>query len=282
TPGGVRAKLNKERHVEIAWSPTFGTDAVTYVVERMVAGSTAPPTRVSPASIGIRDRAFVDTAPPLEGPPLSYRVIAVDAASAHSAPSPWVQLPDLRRAPAVALAPARRGSDGVHLGWQVASSVRATGYRVQVQVDGGRWSNLPGKTLGRTVRHHVDTARRAPESLVRYRVQSLGGASGPPILSNTVALRRAAAAVPTPTAPTARCVSGGVELKWSASNGASAYEVQRAFGTADFAPRADVSRTGWTDRAIAPGKRYRYRLVGRHQMAASGVSDPVEIVCSDR
>lgn len=282
TPSGVRAELTDNGQIEIAWRPTFGTDAVGYVVQRSVLGSADPPTRISPATLGVRDKVFLDTAPPLDGPPLAYRLIAVDAASAQSVPSPWVALPDLRRAPAVSLEFARRGESAVHLNWQVAPSAVATGFRVQVQVDRGRWANLPGKALAADTRAHVDAVRRAPESLVRYRVVSLGGAAGPPILSNVATVRHDSASLATPSAPTAHCLAQGVEIRWSAAPGASSYEIQRALGMADFAPRVDVSGTSWTDRSVAVGKRVQYRLVARHGLSDSRVGESVSIVCSAR
>ena len=282
TPGSVRAKLNKENQVEVSWRTTPGTDAVTYVVERTVAGATTAPMRISPASLGVRDKVFIDEAPPLDGPPLSYRVLAVDGASQRSAPSAWVTLPDLRRAPAASLNAVMRSRAGVHVRWHVAESQVSTGFKVQVQIDGGRWTNLPGPTLGAKVRAHVDAQSRPPEASVRYRVQSLGGASGEPILSNVVALRTSPRALSAPADLKARCVKGGVELRWTPTAGASSYEVQRAFGTDDFQPRGHATKGKWVDEAVAQARRYRYRLMARHRLKMSQVGEPVEIICSGR
>jgi hypothetical protein len=280
TPGGVRAKLNKEQQVEVSWKTTRGTDAVTYVVERMVSGAVTPPTRISPSTLGIRDTLYVDVTPPLDGPPLSYRVSAVDGASATSAPSAWVTLPDLRRAPPSVLRSTRRSRRGTQLSWGATASPVTTGFQVQVQVDGGRWANLPGRPLGPTVRGHLDGQARPAEASVRYRVRSLGGAAGSPILSNVVALRAPSTTLVAPTGLSARCVKGDVELRWDPPRGASRYEVQRAFGTDDFAPRGQSTSDRWSDSAVVQARRYRYRLAARHGLRMSSFSPPVEIICS--
>ncbi|MGB0590417.1 MAG: fibronectin type III domain-containing protein [Myxococcota bacterium] len=282
TPGGVRVKLNKENQVEISWKTTPGTDAITYVVERTTAGAFTAPTRISPATLGVRDKLYVDTSPPLDGPPLAYRVLAVDGASARSAPSAWASLPDQRRAPAVSLGAVTRSNRGVHLNWQAADSEVATGFKVQVQVGGGRWSNLPGPMLAASAREAIDATSRPAEASVHYRIQSLGGASGAPILSNVVALRSPARSLSAPTGLSARCVKGGVELRWTQSQGASSYEVQRGFGTDAFVPRGHATATKWVDQAVVHARRYRYRLMARHRLAMSALGPPVEIICSAR
>jgi hypothetical protein len=282
TPGGVRAKLNKAQQVEVSWKTTPGTDAVTYVVERMASGESTPPTRISPVTLGLRDKLFVDVTPPLDGPPLAYRVMAVDGASAHSTPSAWVSLPDLRRAPAATLSAAMRSRRGVHLSWHATESPVTTGFKVQVQVDGGRWTNLSGPSLAPNVRAHLDSQARPAEASIRYRLQSLGGASGAPILSNAVALRTPVSALSAPTGLSARCTPGGVELRWDVSPGASSYEVQRAFGTENFVPRAQATSGKWVDQAVVQARRYRYRLIARHRLKMSELGAPVEIICSAR
>ena len=77
-------------------------------------------------------------------------------------------------------------------------------------------------------------------------------------------------------------MADGVALRWPAADGASSYEIQRAFGTADIVSRSHVTGTSWTDRAVREGKRYRYRLVSRHQLEMSEPGQPVEIICANR
>ena len=282
TPGSVKAKLTKEGQVEVSWRTTPGTDASTYVVERRVSGQNRPPTRISPASLGIRDKVFLDTSPPLDGAPLEYRVSAIERGSARSAPSPWVPLADLRRAQPVYLAQPRLSDEGVHLSWRAMPSESTSSFQVQVQVAGGPWKAMPGKVLETSDEQVLDTQPRPAETLIRYRVESLGGAKGAPVLSNVVMYRTRPLALVEAKGLKARCTPKGVELGWTRSKGASSYEVQRAFGDDAFAPRAQAEGGRWLDPTVVRARRYRYRVLARHGARMGPPSTPIEVICSAR
>ena len=282
TPSGVKARLTPEGKVEVSWRATPGTDASTYVVERRVLGHPELPVQISTKTLGVRDKRTLDHSPPLGGPPLSYRVRAVAPGSAQSAASPWVTLKDLRRAPRVFLAPLFVSPKGARLTWQVERSEVALGFQIQVQADNGPWRNLSARPLGPEVRTATDTQNMAPERVVRYRVQSLGGAPGEPIFSNSVSYRTAALTLETPSGLSGRCLPDGVELRWKADKSASSYEVQRAFGNEGFMPRAEVNAPLWTDQSTLKARRYRYRVIARHGSEVSAPTEDLEIICSAR
>ena len=282
TPTGVKAKLTQRGEVEVSWRATPGTDAVTYVVERRAAGQSGPVTRVNPLGLTIRDKRYVDQSPPVDGPPLSYRVRAVTPGSASSAASPWVSLKDMRRAPRAHVTLATGSDQGVRLAWRARKSALSAGFVIQVQVDGASWRSLTKTPLAPEARSYVDRQVKAPEALIRYRVQSLGGAPGDPILSNVVTYRVAAAPLSAPTQLSARCLPRGVELRWKTSKAATSYEVQRAFGAEGFSPRVQTMTGQWRDTTLLKARRYRYRVLARHGVEISGPSEPIEVICSER
>lgn len=65
---------------------------------------------------------------------------------------------------------------------------------------------------------------------------------------------------PVLTATTAATTS--VQLGWTASTGATQYEVQRAVGNLSFAPLVTVGTTSWSDNTAVAGQTYLYRVRG--------------------
>jgi hypothetical protein len=83
-----------------------------------------------------------------------------------------------------------------------------------------------------------------------------------------------------PDAPTGVSVAvqgAALVVSWTASNGAAAYDVQRAesSGSPSFSVLAsDLSGTSHTDDTAAPGTEYLYRVIAKNADGSSPASDP--------
>jgi fibronectin type 3 domain-containing protein len=239
-PAGLTA-VGGNNLVTLNWSASAG--AVVYRVFRStVSGSEANPAFAA----GLGSPGYTDTAA-VNGTKYYYTVTAVNTAgpSGYSNEASATPASTAPASPTLLTATAATGGVGpIALTW--TSSAGATVYRVfRSTVSGGEVN--PAFAAGIAVTAYTDTSALTPGITYYYKVTAVntGGASP---MSNELGVLLSPAA---PTNLTATAAAGGdapVTLAWTASVGATGYNVYRA-----SVEIGSTSTTGFSDTSVVPG-----------------------------
>ena len=167
---------------------------------------------------------------------------------------------------------AQAGDAQVSLTWRAAEG--ATGYRVlRSGTSGGPYSPIasPSGTS------HTDTGLTNGTTYY-YVVRAVNDAGESSSSAEVSATPRAPSTLPAPTNLSATPGNAQVVLNWSASAGATSYEVQRDAGcTGTFTSIATPTATTYTDTGLTNGASYCYVVKARNGASASPPSSQVSV-----
>jgi len=254
--------------VSLTWSPSSG--ATSYRVKRATA-SGGPYSQVGEPT----SAAFTDTSAQ-NGTTYYYVVSALDSAG-ESADSVQVTAHPVESA-TIPTAPmgltAIPGNSVVSLTWSASSG--ATSYHVQrATASGGPYTQVGGPTSAA----YTDMA--VQNGTTYYYVVSALNSAGESADSAQVSAQPVAPAT-TPTVPTdltANPGDGQVSLTWSASSGATRYNVNRS--TTSGGPYAQIgapTSNGYTDTSVTAGTTYFYVVSAVDSAGSSANSNQVSAI----
>jgi hypothetical protein len=218
---------------------------------------------------GADTHAFEDVELPVGGHRYFYRVSALDA-SGRSPPSGAANMVNRPAAPTgVALVLSGRL---FVVNWRDTSG--ETGYRVErrtTHADGstGAWDVIGA--VGANVPSLSDLAVSAAEAY-QYRViatspfgDSDPAETGGPLIPSSLTGLRIAVRLPTE-----------VGLAWDAMDGAT-YSLERSLDGRNFEPLATSTTAAYTDRDVAPARRYYYRVTATTAAATTATSEVLAV-----
>jgi subtilisin family serine protease len=167
---------------------------------------------------------------------------------------------------------ANAGNGQVSLSWGAVGT--ATSYRVKrATTSGGPYTTI---ATGLTSTSHLDTSVTNGTTYF-YVVSAVNGVGEGPNSSQVSATP--SAAVNPPQAPTALTATAGdakVTLNWTASNGATGYQVQRSTKKAGpFTEIAAPTATTYIDTTVNNGTKYWYRVRAVNNAGVSAFSNKV-------
>jgi fibronectin type 3 domain-containing protein len=235
--------------VSLSWPAVTGADI--YNVYRRV----SPSGSWTAIALGVPATAYLDTGV-TNGTAYDYRIQAVNAGGVSFYSDHVTATPVNTGIPSVPTGLAAAAGDGeVDLSW--SASAGATSYNVKRSTsDGGPYTTI---APGVTATAFTDT--NVTNGTTYYYVVSAVNANGESANSAQVSAKPGAAAAPdAPTGLTASAGDGEVDLSWSASAGATSYNVKRS--TSDGGPYTTiapgVTATAFTDTNVTNGTTYYY------------------------
>ena len=263
-PTGLTATAGNAT-VTLGWTASSG--ATSYNVYR---GTTAGGEGATAIATGITTPSYADTTV-TNGTTYYYKVAAVDASGTSPLSSEVSATPE----PPTPVAPtgltATAGNASVTLGW--TASTGATSYNVyRGTTTGGEGATAIA--TGITTPSYTDTT--VTNGTTYYYKVAAVNASGTSPLSNEAS---ATPQAPTPAAPTGLTATAGnasVTLTWTASTGATSYNVYR--GTTAGGEGATPVVTGLTsptysDTGLFNGTTYYYKVAAANASGTSGMSN---------
>ncbi|HEX4794213.1 MAG TPA: Ig-like domain-containing protein [Humisphaera sp.] len=175
------------------------------------------------------------------------------------------------------------GASGINLQWEGVSYGASLGYNVfRSATLNGTLTKLNSSAL--TTTSFIDTTAAAGTSWF-YQVKSVDTSNGhqSPGANSTVSLVAAAgSATSSPVAPsnlTAFGATDGINLSWTASPGATSYEVDRQAPGTSFAQLATgITDTTYQDTSTTPGVTYSYHIIAINDVGSSPASATVSAV----
>jgi fibronectin type 3 domain-containing protein len=251
TPTGLTATAGNAS-VTLNWTASSG--APSYNVYR---GTTAGGESPTPLATGITAVSYADTAA-TNGTKYYYTVTAVNGggASSQSAEASATPQPPAAGAPTGLTATA--GNASVTLNW--TASIGATSYNVYRGTTAGGESATPLAT-GITAVSYPDAAVTNGTTYY-YKVAAVNG-GGTSAQSTEVSATPQVAAPSAPTGLTATAGNSSVTLNWTASSGATSYNVYRgaAAGGESATPLATgITSVSYPDTAVTNGTTYYYKV----------------------
>ena len=269
TPIDLRATQGSSG-VNLQWTPMSG--AVSYNVLASVNGGAFVQINASP----ITTSSFVDATEP-GGANVKYEVVSVNSGGTASlASNASVNLGSSISAPSAPAFQQADGSSGTQVSLSWSAPTGATAYNLQREGPGQ--SSFVTIASGLTTTAFVDTNITAGSSY-QYQVQATNAGGASPFSSPaavTVGSTQTA-----PSAPTNLQADGSsgtqVVLGWSASSGASSYQVQREGpGQSSFATIAmGLTTVNFIDTSVTPGDTYSYTVTAVNTTGSSAPSSPV-------
>jgi hypothetical protein len=250
-PGGsVTAAPGK---ITVKWQPALR--ATAYVLQRRTVGGSWTTLK----SV-LRDNSYVDAAV-VPGTDYEYRVRGRNGTvcGTFRVFGPITARPALPGAISSVTATAAPGKTTVS--W--TASERATAYIIQRRVkDSDAWTTLKSNV---TATSYEDTTGVAG-TVYQYRVRGRNGTDYGPFKVSSVVRAQAGAALPGAISTvTATAAPGKITVTWSASNGATAYIIQRRVKGSDTwtTLKSNVTGTSYVDTTGVAGTVYQYRVRGR-------------------
>jgi fibronectin type 3 domain-containing protein/DNA-binding beta-propeller fold protein YncE len=164
---------------------------------------------------------------------------------------------------------AQQADGTVSLSWRAAE--RAASYRVlRSETSGGPYSSIASPTAT----SHTDDVGLTNGKTYYYVVRAVNEAGESPSSNEVSATPQLATQVPTaPTGLTATPGNAQVALSWTASAGATSYEVQRDMGCAGtFTSLATPTATTYTDTGLTNGTPYCYVVKAKNAAGTSAAS----------
>ena len=265
-PAGLTATAG---NTSVALSWTASTGATSYNIYR---GTTAGGESATAIASGITSPSYSDTGL-TNGTAYYYKVAAVNSAGTSGLSAEVSATPE----PAAPAAPtgltATAGNASVALTWTASSG--ATSYNVYRGTTAGGESTTAIAT-GITSPSYSDTGLTNGTTYY-YKVAAVNG-------GGTSGLSAEASATPEPPAPaaptglTATAGNASVALTWTASTGATSYNVYRgttAGGESTTAIASGISTTAYTDSTVTNGTTYYYKVAAVNGGGTSGLSSEV-------
>lgn len=258
--------------VNLQWTPMTG--AASYNVLASVNGGAFAQVNGSP----ITGSSFVDTSEP-SGANVQYQVVSVSSGGTASlAADASINLGSSITAPAAPAFQQADGSSGTQVSLSWSAPAGATAYNLQREGPGE--SSFVTIASGLTTTAYVDTNVIAGSSY-QYQVQATNAGGDSPFSSPaTVTVGSLQTAPPTPANLQADGSSGTqVVLAWSASSGASSYQIQREGpGQSLFATIATgITTTSFADTNVTPGGTYSYTVIAVNTTGPSAPTSPVTV-----
>ena len=252
TPGNAQ--------VGLSWSASSG--ATSYNVKRSTTSGGPYTTIGSPTTTSYTDTGVTN------GTTYYYVVAAVNA-TGQSANSSQVSATPLGVPPAPTNLVATAGNGQVGLSWSASSG--ATSYNVQRSTTSGG----PYTTIGSpTTTSYTDTA--VTNGTTYYYVVAAVNTAGQSANSSQVSATPQLAIPPVPTNLIATAGNAQVGLSWSASSGATSYNVKRS--TTSGGPYTTIgspTTTSYTDTGVTNGTTYYYVVAAVNTAGQSGNSSQV-------
>jgi fibronectin type 3 domain-containing protein len=262
-PTGLTATAGNAQ-ITLNWSAASG--ASSYNVYR---GGAAGSEGSSPIATGITATLFVNTGL-TNGTPYFYKVAAVNAGGTSGMSNEASATPQAPPQAPTGLT-ATAGNAQITLNWSASSG--ASSYNIYRGGAAGGEGSQPIAT-GITTTSFVNSGLTNGSSyFYKVAAANTAGTSG---MSNEAS---ATPQAPKPSAPTGLTATAGnaqVTLKWSASSGASSYNVYRggAAGAENSQPVASgITATSFVDTGLANGTPYFYEVAAVNAAGASGMSN---------
>jgi len=266
-PTGLAA-IAGNNQVALSW--TAAVNDVTYNVYRSTSSGGTYTKLV--AGTGISTTTFTDTTA-VNGTPYFYEVTALNLAAAESAPTAYVAATPVAPAAVPTFTVVTPGVNQVTLSWSTSSG--ATGYNLKRSTTSG--SGYVTVTNNISTTNFTDTTALYGGVTYYYVVSSLVATT-----PNTVESANSAQtnAVPTgvsavPAGLTAAADVNQVNLAWSATAGATSYNVYRGTSTGAESYLANASGTAFADTTAVGGTKYFYYITGTNIYAESAASAEV-------
>lgn len=268
TPIDLEATLAASA-VDLQWTPMSG--AVSYNVLASVNGGAFAQVNTSP----ITTSSFVDTTEP-SGANVQYEVTSVSSGGVASLPAnASINLSSSITPPAAPAFQQADGSSGTEVALSWSAPTGATAYNLLREGPGQ--SSFVTIASGLTSTSYADTNVTAGSSY-EYEVQATNAGGSSPLSSPVgVTVASPQTQVSAPTITQADGSSGTqVVLTWTASTGATSYEVQREGpGENSFATIATgLTATTFTDTYVTPGDTYTYEVVAANSTGTLSPSSP--------
>jgi fibronectin type 3 domain-containing protein len=263
-PTGLAATAGSAS-VSLSWTASSG--AASYNVYR---GTTSGGESATAIASGVTGGSYTDTGL-TNGTTCYYKVAAVNGAGTSGFSNEASATPE----PAAPAAPtgltATAGSASVSLSWTASSG--AASYNVyRGTTSGGESATAISSGIAATA--YTDTAVTNGAKYY-YKVAAVngGGTSG---LSNEASATPELAAPAAPTGLTATAGSASVSLTWTASAGATSYNIYRGTtsgGESATAIAIGIATTAYTDSAVTNGTKYYYKVAAVNASGVSGLSN---------
>jgi fibronectin type 3 domain-containing protein len=262
-PTGLTATAGNAA-VTLNWTASSG--ATSYNVYR---GTTAGGESSTPLATGITSVSYPDTAV-TNGTTYYYKVAAVNGGGTSSQSTETSATPQLAAPVAPTGLTATAGNASVTLGWIAASG--ATSYNVYRGTTAGGESVTPLATAITAVSYPDTAVTNGATYYYKVAAVNAGGTSSQSSEAS------ATPQPPAPAAPTGLTATAGysaVTLNWTASSGATSYNVYR--GTTGGGESATPLATGlasvsYPDTAVTNGTTYYYKVAALNIGAVSALS----------
>jgi fibronectin type 3 domain-containing protein len=253
--------------VALTWTASSG--ASTYNVYR---GTTAGGEATAPVASGITIQSYSDTGLS-NGTKYYYKVAAVNAGGTSALSAEASATPE----PAVPAAPtgltATAGNASVSLTWTASGG--ASTYNVYRGTTAGGEATAPVAS-GITVQSYSDSG--LTNNIKYYYKVAAVNAGGTSALSTEASATPEPAVPAAPTGLTATAGSASVALTWTASSGASTYNVYRgttAGGEATAPVASGITTQSYSDTGLTTGTKYYYKVAAVNAAGTSARSSEV-------
>ena len=248
-PSSLTASAASGTSVSLAWANN-GTASFSNQVYRLNPGGAS---YALIATLPSAAATFFDTGL-TSGSAYSYRVVATNTVGNSTPASASITIPVIPVAVS-ALQPGTVTTNSIALSW-VLNSSNNTGVSVYRRAGGtGSFSFIT--SLAATATSYVDSGLQ-PGTLYEYHISAYNAAG-----LSTAADTGATTLSAVPTGLTATAGVGQVQLNWTASIGAVAYNIYRGLtpGSEGAAPYASVNNVNnYTDTGVVGGQSYYYRI----------------------
>src|SRR5208283_645668 len=265
-PTGLTATAGNAS-VKLSWTASAG--ATSYNVYR---GTTAGGESTTALATGITATSYTDTTAS-NGTIYYYKVAAVNAGGTSPLSSEVSATPE----PSAPIAPtgltATAGNASVKLSWTASGG--ATSYNVYRGTTASGEAT-PALATGITATSYTDTT--ASNGTIYYYKVAAVNAGGTSPLSAEVSATPEPSAPSAPTGLTATAGNASVKLSWTASAGATSYNVYRgttAGGESTTALATGITATSYTDTTASNGTIYYYKLAAVNAGGTSPLSSEV-------
>jgi len=263
-PTGLAA-TSGSASVSLTWAASAG--ATSYDVYR---GTTSGGESTTPIASGVTSSSYTDTGLTI-GTTYYYKVAAVNGAGTSGLSNEASAMAE----PAVPAAPAgltaTAGNASVSLTW--TASTGATSYNVYRGTASGGESTTAIATGITTAAYADSTVTNGTTYYYKVAAVNAGGTSG---LSNEASATPALAAPAAPTGLAATAGNASVSLTWTASAGATSYNVYRGTtsgGESATAIVSGITTTAYTDTTVTNGTKYYYKVAAVNGGGTSGLSN---------
>ncbi len=247
--------------VGLSWSASSG--ATSYNVGRSTTSGGPYTTIASPTATTYTDTAVSN------GTTYYYVVAAVNSAGTSANSSQVSATPQLAVPPVPTNVVASAGNGQVGLSWSASSG--ATSYNVgRSTTSGGPYTTIASPTATT----YTDTA--VTNGTTYYYVVAAVNSAGTSANSSQVSATPQLAVPPVPTNVVASAGNGQVGLSWSASSGATSYNVGRSTTSGGpYTTIASPTATTYTDTAVTNGTTYYYVVAAVNSAGTSANSSQV-------